>query len=400
MGSQRLRLESASGLDRGINCPSSMVLARDNDEGTRYSHKGDTFHDFAFSVGGGMPREEALAAIPKDDPGRVVCETFPVEHLPVGGSRELAVAYNTVTGKARVLGEGIGRRYEEAGADRSVEVVGSADWAAAAGRVALVVDYKTGWILGRPVESWQLLFLAMTICEVLGLDEARIAYLIPRDGQTPIWRVATLDGLAFASVRNKLAWMRAEAERLQFVPLDRLDFYEGPWCRYCPGRLSCRAKVGAIELLGREALAPRHDSRGAITPEVARAAVLQILRYDEARKIAWRQLAAYAKEYPVDLGNGKKLAWASARESEKVVNPQGAIDHLAERFGVEVARAALSTSKGEIEDAVGGWARAMGHKIGDTVEAVMQELRSIGAVKKLPGKVDARIIDNRSEDTK
>jgi len=397
-----LHLPSASALTRAMTCNLSAVGPMAHEAPTVYSVKGDTFHDWVRAIGIGTDPAEALARIPESDPGRVICETFPLEHLPKGGNFELAVAYNVKTGLARVLGENIGRQYEQAGALRSQEFVGSIDWAGVVAEMALIIDWKTGWKHGRVADSWQLKFLAFCVAKIHGLSEARIAYVKPREDLPPIWMVETLDAFELLAIGKRLEQLHSTLRILTDWDVisggkpspPEMEPVEGDHCRYCPVYKRCPAKTGLakamVEAIARE---PMFE----LTPEGAATAVKTLRRFEEIAKRMWAELSEYAKDHPVDLGDGKRYEWAPGTPKDSVVDPAMALDYLATEFGIDCARQAASTNKGAIENAVKSYARKNKLAIGATVDHALGALRMVKAIEKLPGKLDARIVNGKLE---
>lgn len=389
-------LPSGSEITRVIACPPSALEAKVTAEDNEYSTAGTTFHSFAEDIGNGISREDALTKISPNDPGVAICESFPVDQIPKGGMIEAALAYHCEKKTARVLGQSIGRDYGAAGADRSVEYVMTADWLGKDGDCAIVIDYKTGFLTGRLVDSWQMKIGALAWSKVLGLSRARIAFCIPREDQSPIWRVEEIDELELLYIENRMSELREKLLVMNGSDEPR-SFTEGDHCRYCPAQNRCPAKISAIQAFaaGSENTALQLVTQDGqeITPVIIATVARRIMEYDAARAVVWKQIEKYAKVTPLDLGDGRVLKMAPARASDKIQNPQAALDFLATHFGVDTARAATSTSKTAIEEAAASHARATKQPIGKAKEEVIELLRQVGIIAKVAGKMDVRIVE-------
>ena len=391
------RLPTGSAIDRVLACLDSEFLPHVSTAPNVWSDHGNTVHDFARNIGNGDTREVALSRIDPDDPALAACEKLDVTLIPTGGLFEVALAWDHRTGRARVLGADIGRAYEQHGADMSIEFCLTLDFAGVrTGNVGVYVDFKTGWALKRAKDSWQLKLGAVAIADAYGLEEVIVAHQILREGHEPRWDIYEIDAIELATIRKTL---RGLAKKLAGEPSGRL--VEGDHCTYCPAFKFCDAKTGMIRRLAgaidaKEPLSGLPtviDKSSDLVIAQARRAVLMLKEYERAAKIAWKELAAFAEVYPIDLGDGRVYRHAPARAADAVVDPEKAARIIRELYGDEVATRAVSITKGSITKAVGDWARKMGNEIGATQEAAIESLRRAKAIDKKPGKVDARIVD-------
>lgn len=404
-----MHLPSASSLTRAFACSDSELIGPRIDHApTQYSSHGDSKHAFLQAVLSGTPPAEALAAVPAED--RQACADLDLEAMPTGGELELALAWDPDTGRGRVLGRNIGREYEAAGADRTREYVGSFDFA---GKHALghgvLVDWKSGWQTIRARDSWQLLGGAVFLADTFGLADVVASHLYVREGQDPKWDTVEFDALALdrarALLRELAAKLRAEAAR----EVRTVAVREGEHCRYCPAFRACPAKVSTLQamvravaavqpgtapdLSGLPAVIEPHDAQA--LQARARDAVLLLERYDAAAKLAWADLAAYAEEYPIDLGDGRVMRMAPGQARDKVQDAAQVYRDLAATCGEDNALQAISISKSGIELCAAAWARQGAGAIGKVKAAVVDRLRQAGLLLKEAGETKVRIVKEK-----
>jgi hypothetical protein len=359
------------------------------EEGSVYAARGITAHEFLRSILGGMAREEALARIPSDDPGRAICEEIDITALPAGGNLEIALAWNPDTSKGRVLGYDLGRDYIGAGADRVAEFVGSFDFAGQHTQGhGVLVDYKTGWGALAAKDSWQLRGGAVFLADTYGLDAVEAAHMYQREGEEPRWDVVRYDAMDLAAARDDL---RALAKHLRSRKRQGL-VVEGPHCKFCPVYAVCPTKVGLSRSL------VKLNTIEALTTDKAREAILQLERFEEVAKRVWLELEAFADVTPIDLGDGRTMKRAPGRSADSVVKPSLALDVVAGICDDEAAREAVKTSKGAIEDAVRKWALDRGKTIAPVQREVFARLRELEAIQKLAGKEAVRIVKTGAAD--
>lgn len=183
---------------------------------------------------------------------------------------ELAMAINVATLEARSLGSNIGRAYEL----RQLEVAGTADLVGATDTHVIVIDAKTGWgEVAPPARNRQLRLLALMASRVFGRTRALVAILrCHENDDQPRWDWAELDEMdmdetAFELDRGyrsiSLVVARVQAGEMP-------DVTEGAWCKYCPAKVTCPAKVGLAlnvaegRLLDRPVVLPLTPERAGI----------------------------------------------------------------------------------------------------------------------------------------
>ncbi len=381
-----LILASASALTRVVACPDSerltpIVVSAP----TKDSRRGDTIHVYIRTVGGGIDRDEALAAVPEDDEHRAACVAFDVTAIPRGGHFEVALAWNHRTGVGRVLGYDLDRDYS--GADRSVEYVGSFDYAAELSPVhGVLADWKSGWNTIPARRSWQLRIGAVAAAATWGWQRVTTAHLDVRDPWNPRWDKHEMDELELAAARAELRALAAVLAEER--PPER--FVEGEHCRYCPAFNACPAKTGLMRQM--VAMVAVRDGVGGqlVTPENAAAMWNRLDEYDVIAKRLRTQAQKLAEHVPIDLGNGYELRMAPGDARDKVIDAGKAIDFLRSHADGEAAKAATTTTKGALAEAIKAWARRVGAPVGATEKQMLAELRTLGAVSKEPGETKVR----------
>lgn len=229
---------TASGFERVAACPASAVLPQHR-SASAYADTGNSGHDVLCRF---VLARRAAADFEAPIEWQGLCDA--ITDIADRLNPELAMAINVATLDARILGSNIGRDYQL----RELEVAGTADLVGATETHAIVIDAKTGWgEVVHPVRNKQLRLLALMACRVFGRDAARVAILrCHENDDEPRWEWAELDAMdldetAFELDRTyravSLVAARVQAGRLP-------DVTEGGWCKYCPAKVTCPAKVG------------------------------------------------------------------------------------------------------------------------------------------------------------
>jgi hypothetical protein len=116
----------------------------------------------------------------------------------------------------------------------------------------LILDHKSGFDVGSPMESGQLKTLALAASKLFACDKAIVAFMHAPAGMTPTIYADTLDSDDFARHATSLQ----EAESRRDSGFIRPDFY----CRYCQVFSSCPVNQPAlIELRGSRQLQTAED---------------------------------------------------------------------------------------------------------------------------------------------
>jgi hypothetical protein len=302
--------------------------------GNRWSRRGIKTHAFMRQVRNrtrelvateNMTEVEALAealnaALDQlgDDPARAVCEAIPFDRMPVGGSLEVALAWDYETGEARVLHTNGDRDYSAA---RVTEFVGTADFAGVdpRRRRVIVPDWKTGWTdLGDPRESLTMRTYCLAAARVAEVDEALTGFVYLREDGTAEMKWAELDAVELAETAEQLGELAA---RLQAPPIRTVN--EGTWCTYCPSWLSCPAKVQLAAALHSGVVIDGFGVDSMTLKQLGEAyqKVEQVLPIAERIREAIRERAAVEN---VPLGDGRVLKavdWPMTSISARVALP-------------------------------------------------------------------------------
>lgn len=115
-----------------------------------------------------------------------------------------------------------------------------------ASNCALILDHKSGFDIGSPLESGQLLTLALMVCRHFGLDQAIIAYLhAPREMEPTVYA----DTVGKADLDAHMEALQAAHYRRLYTPH---MIGPGDWCRWCRVKSICpKNQTGLVELRGK-----------------------------------------------------------------------------------------------------------------------------------------------------
>ncbi|HEY6462232.1 MAG TPA: DUF2800 domain-containing protein [Polyangiaceae bacterium] len=300
---------SASGLSRGRHC---LHWARvditwppeEPDSYTRYGTAGHGVIDKTIETGDLCDPLEFADALDDADTAKLEAtyETWWKWWQTARGSlrwrTELRVAWNVVTGEARLLPRtGTHRDYGDLSPD---EVPGTADVVGDDAEHLSVHDWKWGYrAVEDPTSNPQLAFLGGAIATQMGRDEAEVTIVKPGEHAMWVAQPHTLDAMSFAATRAEVRGM-----------LERIPTAEprpGPWCDYCPARGSCRATAEQVsEVVDAAAIVRRHPVSLEITSNDHAAWMLTAIDgVEEFIKSARAKLRAYAdKEGGITLADG------------------------------------------------------------------------------------------------
>lgn len=357
-----MKFPSASKLDRAFQCPASVTLPgvdHDND----YAAMGRDSHKF-FATG----------ELPEDPELRAKLEHVDMDALPLpreSFAAEVAFAWDYVTGAGRELGRDLGRDYSKA---TPYEFVGTADLVSVADDAVIVPDWKMGhaW-LPRPLESWQLRFLALAAARAYGKERALVGFIRVWDSE-PKWFFEEMDAFELEVTASELVGLVARIEKNDEPPKP------GAWCRYCPAFQDCPAQTSLIRQMASSPAAVAEEIRGLLTPETAAIAYQRLHMVKEAIKAVDKALYAYATEHPISLPDGR--VFGPTTTTKKVISGDVAFRVLTEKYGEEVALAAceMDASQASIERALRKVATKTGEKLAPLKRAALQELEAAGGI--------------------
>ena len=244
----RGHVATGSGIERAVNCDASSVLDRVWSESSVYAQRGTAIHSHLERLAGGMSVEASLALV--DEEHRQAAATVDVAALAddLTLSAEVALAYRPADDTARLIGQGLARDYSTVGPD---EIPLTIDLAGRRQDHGVVRDYKTGHRnVTRAGVNWQMIGAALAVSRTWDLDEMEAEVIYVRPGRDVYRDTARLDGMDLAGAAAELRALvpRVERNRARHANGEHVEPTEGDWCRYCPSRWACPAKVGTLKL--------------------------------------------------------------------------------------------------------------------------------------------------------
>jgi RecB family exonuclease len=371
-----LRTPSASSLERADNCPPSHFLPRVSDVSSSAAMLGTAVHDFIVRA-----REEgaeaALVDLPEDAEHRMFCENLRLDRLPEGGQLEVAYAYDPQTGTARVLGFNIGRRYVEHGL-KPHEVPGTADLVGVAGDTVVLIDWKTGFYnLGPAKRAWQLRFLALCACRVLGLSKARVSFWYLKESGDIFEETAELDAFDLDDIADEVKALLARLQAAEASAPAVPDVSRGPWCRFCESKEHCpgyRNLVGELVQL----------KNGAPLSREGRADAWMLLeRVRPVFEMLDAQLRDWAIEDPIRLPDGRVVKQVMV--PKETLDEKVAYDILRDQLGQQVADSSVTrkVTKKALHEAVRASAKQSGQTMKSLEEKLLSAIAKAGGLRKV-----------------
>jgi len=377
-------LPSGSQWTRIIRCPGSAVLSQVKDEPGEASERGTAIHDFLYRVGVGEDRAAVLESMPAQF--RLGCAEIDISKVEgigddvVGKWRhEIALAYNVVTRKTRIIGFNIGREYGEVARE---EIPLSLDLA----RPGEVGDYKTGrghdGYAPPAHRNGQLMVGAVAIWKLWQTDTVR-AFLQKIDDGCKIdevtWDAFDLEAHADTIERTARAiWHMQDAFLRGIDP----DVAEGTQCEYCPAKARCPAKVGLIRQWGNDAIA-----LPPLTGLTADNVAVIYRRVRDVRKLTGRalqQLVEWTRSNgPIDAGGGKVYGPHDVEVDE--LDGNVVWDVVREVLGAQHAKAAVTmeSSKAGVKRAVRAFKEAgdpQGRSMAELERTILAEVSKRGGM--------------------
>lgn len=355
---------TGSALPRLLNCPSSEVLPH-ADSTSAAATAGNEAHD-------------ELA-------NQVRTRTLPPElakHVPPNAHAETKLVYDTATGEGRILGEAADRNYGTRG---PFEIFMSADVLGVDGDTVVVLDWKTGASEVEPAATnGQLWALALAACRALGKHQAIVRIVYTAQGNRCDEHV--IDALELAGFASRLERLHVTVAALQakHAAGEQLDVSEGSWCRYCPARVRCPAKVALVAQVAKGGLALAGDFE--MTPALAAQGYRQLVRVEQIIKEARQRLDAYVDEHgSIDLGDGRSYG-RYVREGNERLSGDVATAAIADVLvdvdtvlAFEKVAIERKTSKAALDRA----AKQLACKRG-TASAIVKRIRELGGATRAP----------------
>lgn len=259
-------MPSASGLERAFACPASMVLPAVH-RTSEYAERGTALHSFVHAVLRGVPRAQALVAVPAE--WREAAAEIDV--MRVGGDlreprTEEAFGFNVETGEARAFGKIDHRAYPDLGEGW---VFGTEDFGGVRiDGVPVTGDTKTGYLEVTPAKrNPQVKFHAlvrMTLDGALTVDGRIVHKREGRKAYVDQTEFSSFDLDAFADDLAELR-KRIHAARAIVARGETPAVTAGDHCRYCPAVAACPANIA----LARTVVAPEQLDAASVKRHLA-----------------------------------------------------------------------------------------------------------------------------------
>ncbi len=367
-------MPSGSSLERAMNCYASVVLPKVKDI-NEAADRGTALHEY-LRVAKGGDREGALASCPEEY--RAEAEAIDLSRLPVCAEEhaEIALAYDIATGKARVAGYNLGRNY---GPLAPTEIPLSLDWVGVQDRKAIVLDYKTGAAVTSAKRNWQLKLGALAIANAMsgyGLQTVVVAAVYTRSGRPQFdyaeFNSFDLDGFA-EDLRGAYAEWKNEGSN---AANGDFRYTTGPHCKFCPSASYCVATNSLIRAMANKPGEVADEIISTLEKGDPRAAYKNLSAAKAALKAVEAKIDAYAKNTPIELGDGVVYGEKTGGGREEI---DGAVayDTLTAEYGQHIADEAVerSATKTSIKNALKGITSATSER--DVFDAI----RKAGGIK-------------------
>lgn len=402
-----------SGVPRAMNCEASALLPRAK-RSLATARTGNIIHDFledSLNLG----RDAALCNMPLEH--RAAAEAIDISALPAGEpgsySAEVVVAYNILTGEARIL-EGV--------KDRAYPVlegegwlIGTEDVVGLTDDAVITLDYKTGWgDLTRAGKHNGVRTYGLAFARAFGRSRAIVGLIRGfMDGGDPWFDVFEMDAIELDAQEYELQMLyRRLVEAKKRFDAGEWDgaTATGDHCKFCDGfpycpaqqilaRMVIRAGEGDISPIAPNACGKIAEV-GSHLNEVNALAFYQSIQKAKAVVLALEEiLDVYARGTPIPLGDGNVYGprpWPIEK-----IDPNLARDVIVhglqeedpgthetvvwcQPYGAAVYDASVSTEtklkKGDLELALKEWAKQHpGSKWSKEKEALLEALRRAGA---------------------
>ncbi|MGH9900205.1 MAG: PD-(D/E)XK nuclease family protein, partial [Pyrinomonadaceae bacterium] len=309
-----------------------------------YAKLGDTMHAFleaAYNAG----RDAALEWVYDTHPHMLeVFDQVPFDRLPPFDKAkyqpEVSLAYDTNTGKVRVLGHSLNRNEARAMAEPH-EFVMTLDLTGVEDDAAISIDWKTGFKLVNPAQTnWQVRTGLLLACRALGLTRGRVAIVrVLWNGVVLPWEWVEMDEgdlltheAEFRLLLRKRARVLEAAAKGEPLPSPVV----GDHCDYCPARLGCPAWLGLLRA------AADVDELKKASPELLAQAVLNLQQTKKAVELAEACLKGIARANPIQLPNGD--LYGEKLVTTETIVPERVKPVLEELHGAGIAEAVMETA--------------------------------------------------------
>ena len=363
---------TASKLGRAEACPASAALPAVYAQGSAHATAGTAVHELLERVAlGNRAGVPAWLVNLYDEITEGATEVY----------AERCYAWSPETGAGRDLGTS-GRDYSGL---RPGEIGGTVDLVVVRPGEVVVWDYKSGF-LGASLDSPQLSLLALAVAGALGVDEVTVGIVqldLATEQASP--RAKALDALDLAAEGDRVRRIVSRVHSARWlVSQDRTPNVRltEDGCRYCPAKLSCPGRVGAIATLASVAGLAAPTIRIPVTLANAGAVWLAIDAMRAVLKAAEDEVESMARSGPVPLPDGREL-WAVETPRETVGDVEAIERIIAEKYGADAVAEVVEIKKTATKSALETLAKskaAKGKGAGDA-RALIAEARAAGALK-------------------
>jgi hypothetical protein len=386
---KRIRVTSSS-LERSEHCAYSAAGFGVDKTGI-WAARGTGAHAFivaAYYHG----REAALADIPRDAPHRRLCERLDLESLPWWHGKLPAGA--TVRFEVSALWFGETRETRLSTSREEYDQLGPLDHA---GTVDVVIDIpsqdrvdiydiKTGAVIQvtLPAENRQLHSYAVLFSRALGRRNARLHITnVYEDGGTFTASGHDLDAIDLAAFEVKIARTLAKVDACATTDAAGGDvrpfMARGDWCKYCPRFTECPAQLTVLRALVEAVTQKQSPQIAAKDAGAAREFIKSVDKWVAELK---EVIKDYARVEALPTSKPGVVYREFKGSDRDVLDANGALALLAEKYGPEVAQAATTsqTSIGAIDEALKNHAKAHGLKQAPTLREAWALLKEHGFV--------------------
>jgi hypothetical protein len=309
---------SASGITfskapRAIQCLGSTVQPRVLEaEIGAPAEEGHAIHAF-FGAAARLGRDAALDMVP--EVYREICAAFELERLPTVNaerySHEVAMAYDALNDRARIIGYDVGRNYGELADGEipgSLDVLGVTD----DGEGVVLGDYKSGRVpVPPPKKNWQLKIGAVAAARRFQARYAIVQIIHTRKGMKPWSETARLDAFDLDEAAEQLRDLVLRRKQLVKSYLQRGfaglgdSLVRGDECRYCPSAPFCPAMASYVWAAVGDPLAFQRELVPLITPEQLGQAKASLGQLKGVVKQLEEQIKSCASVRPAVMPSGR-----------------------------------------------------------------------------------------------
>lgn len=306
-------LITASSLERALECPASVVLPKVQ-EANEFARRGNDKHGFVRAIIKGVPVEKAILDVAEENVE--TCQNIDFQKI-IGDlaevQSEMSWAYDVETGKARFLGENIGRNYPQLGEN---EIAGTEDvYGIRLDGNQVTRDVKTGFMpVTLAKDNPQVKFFAL-VHNRRHPDHDTVEGGIAKIGLDGKVKLDSHDFTQFEldSYADDLEDLvvRIKETRAQYEATGRVEVSKGEWCSNCNAKVSCPAYTALAKAMGSQLPSTTADQAralvSAMAPEEMGIAFAKAKAYHLVAESVIDAVKEMAKINDIPLENGKVL---------------------------------------------------------------------------------------------